>query len=48
MTDIIQTWQNIWAYFEQNPDIRRAYQTDFEAYLGAGELSIYIGIQNLS
>ncbi len=48
VADIIQTWQNIWAYFAQNPDIRRAYQTDFEAYLGAGELSIYIGIQNLS
>ena len=45
---IIQTWQTIWTYFEQHPEIRRAYQTDFEAYLGAGQLSIYIGIQNHS
>ena len=45
---IIQTWQTIWTYFEQHPEICRAYQTDFEAYLGAGQLSIYIGIQNHS
>ncbi len=42
---IVQTWQTIWTYFEQNPQIRRAYRTDFEAYLGAGHASIYIGIQ---
>ena len=43
---IIQTWQTIWAYFEQHPEVQRAYRTDFEAYLGAGRASIYIGIQN--
>lgn len=41
---IIQTWQTIWAYFAQHPEIKRAYHTDFEAYLGAGRASIYIGI----
>ena len=42
---IIQTWQTIWAYFAQHPEIQRAYRTDFEAYLGAGRARIYIGIQ---
>ena len=45
---IIQTWQTIWAYFAQHPEIKRAYHTDFEAYLGAGRASIYIGIQTKS
>ena len=45
---IIQTWQTIWAYFAQHPEIQRAYRTDFEAYLGAGRSSIYIGIQTSS
>ena len=42
---IIQTWQFIWQYFEQHPEIRRAYQTDFEAYEFAEHTAkIYIGI----
>ena len=45
---IIQTWQEIWAYFAQHPELRRAYRTDFEAYLGQGQLSIYIGIETPS
>ena len=45
---IIQTWQEIWAYFTQHPELRRAYRTDFEAYLGQGQLSIYIGIESSS
>ena len=45
---IIQTWQEIWAYFTQHPELRRAYRTDFEAYLGQSQLSIYIGIESSS
>jgi predicted transcriptional regulator YdeE len=29
---IIQAWQNIWNYFSQSSEYRRAYTTDFEAY----------------
>lgn len=43
--DIIQTWQAIWTYFAQHPELKRAYHTDFEAYLGAHQLRIYIGLE---
>lgn len=42
---VIQTWGLIWAYFEDNPAIRRRYATDFEVYTGADSVSVYIGVQ---
>ncbi|MBY0444290.1 MAG: GyrI-like domain-containing protein [Burkholderiales bacterium] len=41
---VIQAWGNVWAYFEQNPQIKRSYQTDFESYIGPNEVHIYIGV----
>ena len=42
---IIDTWQKIWAYFEdESIDERRAYETDFELYKSASEVEIYIGV----
>ncbi|MFC7421737.1 GyrI-like domain-containing protein [Iodobacter arcticus] len=41
---VIQAWGNVWAYFEQNLQIKRSYQTDFESYIGPNEVHIYIGI----
>ena len=29
---IIQAWQNVWNYFSQSSEYRRAYTTDFESY----------------
>jgi len=29
---IIQTWKNVWNYFSQSSEYRRAYTTDFESY----------------
>ena len=42
---IIDTWMQIWAYFEDpSIDERRAYETDFELYKSADEVEIYIGV----
>ncbi|MEZ5648585.1 MAG: effector binding domain-containing protein [Alphaproteobacteria bacterium] len=43
-TTVIQTWVSIWAYFEQNPQVKRCFLTDFEAYSGLDEVTIHIGI----
>jgi len=42
---IIDTWQQVWAYFEDpSIDERRAYETDFEKYISEDEVEIYIGV----
>jgi predicted transcriptional regulator YdeE len=42
---IMQTWKEIWAYFEDDSiDERRSYGTDFEWYKSADEVEIYIGV----
>ncbi|KAF0866156.1 GyrI-like domain-containing protein [Pseudomonas sp. LD120] len=42
---VIQAWGLIWAYFQDNPQVRRAFATDFEVYTSADSVAIYIGIQ---
>ncbi|ROL76527.1 AraC family transcriptional regulator [Pseudomonas protegens] len=42
---VIQTWGLIWAYFQDNPQVQRAFATDFEVYTSADSVAIYIGIQ---
>lgn len=46
---VIATWAQIWAYFAAHPELRRAYQTDFETYFGKNsegleDLEIHIGV----
>ncbi len=41
---LIQTWGKIWAYFVQRPELVRSFQTDFEHYVGAQAVDVYIGI----
>ena len=43
---IIQAWQRVWEYFSNQKNYQRAYQTDFEKYLGPNHIAIYIGITN--
>jgi len=43
---VIDTWGQIWHYFAQNPDIERAYISDFEHYVAQDEALIYIGIKS--
>lgn len=41
---VIDAWQRIWGYFEANPQIKRRFATDFEAYAGPESVAVYIGI----
>ena len=41
---VLQTWGVVWQYFQSNPDIKRRYATDFEAYVSADTVEIHIGI----
>ncbi|MFS2067808.1 GyrI-like domain-containing protein [Pseudomonas sp. CT11-2] len=43
---VIQAWGFIWAYFEDNPQVRRKFATDFEVYTGPESVAVYIGIQD--
>lgn len=42
---VIETWGRIWRFFEEHPEIARSYSSDFEAYSGADEVAIHIGVQ---
>lgn len=42
---VLQTWGLVWQYFQGNPDAKRSYATDFEAYLGTDKVEIHIGVQ---
>lgn len=41
---VVGAWQRVWAYFEAHPEIKRRYQTDFEAYSSPTEAAVYIGV----
>ena len=42
---VVQAWGVVWQYFQNNPEIKRNYATDYEAYLGTDTVEIHIGIQ---
>ncbi|OEH45488.1 hypothetical protein lpari_03539 [Legionella parisiensis] len=41
---IIKTWQAVWSFFDTQSNISRAYETDFEVYMGQEQCAIYIGV----
>ena len=41
---VIETWEDIWRYFESHRNVIRCYKTDFELYLNDEGIAIYIGI----
>jgi predicted transcriptional regulator YdeE len=43
---VLSLWQSIWSYFEEHPEIRRTYKSDFEAYSGPDQVEIHIGVQS--
>lgn len=43
---LIQTWSEVWAYFEQPGAPARAYNVDLERYLGPGHVQICIGLKD--
>lgn len=42
---IVQTWGQIWAYFQGQPEHQRAFTTDFEMYSGTDTVAIHIAIR---
>jgi predicted transcriptional regulator YdeE len=45
---VIDAWVNIWQHFSQpRNDVARVFATDFEKYIGADEVAIYIGVRRL-
>ncbi|WP_165485136.1 GyrI-like domain-containing protein [Legionella rowbothamii] len=42
---VVETWKRIWSYFERNPEYQRSFISDFEAYKGSDEVTIYIGVK---
>lgn len=43
---VIDTWMQVWTFFEANPQIKRRFATDFELYLSDKDIAIYIGIEH--
>lgn len=44
---VIDTWKNVWDYFSQSSEFRRAYTTDFEIYKGMDEVAIRISVSRV-
>jgi len=42
---VIDTWGEIWKYFDSNPEVKRSYNTDYEKYISQDTIEIYIGIE---
>ena len=41
---VIEAWGQVWAWFAENPQIKRRFGSDYEAYTGADEVKVCIGI----
>jgi predicted transcriptional regulator YdeE len=41
---VIEAWGQIWAWFNENPQTKRKFATDFEAYTGPDSVAVHIGI----
>ena len=44
---VIDTWKQVWAYFESSTRYKRHFITDFEVWRKSDEIEIYIGIEVL-
>lgn len=42
---IVDFWDKIYKYFQDNNDIKRRYLSDFEVYENGNNLKIYVGIK---
>ena len=42
---VVETWKQVWRFFENNPKHRRNFISDFEAYSGPDQVAIYIGLE---
>lgn len=42
---VVETWKQVWAFFETNSEHRRNFISDFETYSGPDQVAIYIGLE---
>ena len=42
---VVETWKQIWDYFDAKSEYQRSFTSDFEAYSGSDKVAIYIGIK---
>lgn len=42
---VVETWVQVWKFFETHPEYRRNFISDFEAYTGPDQITIYIGLK---
>ena len=42
---VVETWKQIWDYFETESNYQRSFISDFEAYSDSDKVAIYIGIK---
>ncbi|ETO93614.1 GyrI-like domain-containing protein [Legionella oakridgensis] len=42
---VVETWKNVWHYFESQNTYQRNFNADFEVYRGAEDFALYIGIK---
>ena len=42
---VVETWKQIWDYFEAESNDQRSFISDFEAYNGSDTVAIYIGVK---
>jgi len=42
---VVETWGQVWHYFDSEDAPERAFATDYEVYEGADQITIYIGVK---
>lgn len=42
---VVETWKQVWTFFEKNTEYQRNFISDFEAYSGPDQVAIYIGLE---
>lgn len=42
---VVNTWGEVWEYFERYPDVKRAFTTDFEVYREQERVAIYVAVE---
>lgn len=42
---VVETWKQVWAFFEKNTEHQRNFISDFESYSGPDKVTIYIGLE---
>jgi predicted transcriptional regulator YdeE len=42
---VVETWKQVWDFFETNTDHRRNFISDFEAHVGPDQVAIFIGLE---